>query len=436
MPKPLVDLDAPVYENKMNARSKPRLNVMLDTNALFVEGRSDQFLAPMLMKVIEDPVHAKLNIRWSIPGMVRREREYHVRQHAKHVVSGAKEMPSLFADTWVGDEDAVNAAISQMAQRELDRLNIRVYECDPNKVEWTPLMEAAGFRLPPFDPNEKNEKGFKDAIVAETFIQRCDELTRHGVDTAILVTNDAMLKAHVERRVDLSRVKVLRNVDALTSELNFLVSDIDPETAAQLQPMANVLLGNASEFWNTVHTLATPFSNPPYVQPTFGVTEIQFPTSNYSVPVFLRKEMRRIFFLTRYSILRTGKQWVPAVPPAPPAGGMFALGGAIVDGSFSLPASVVTAPRGPGMPPLPNSPLAAMPAPPVVMPPPNNRYYGGGTVADAPSSGHFQTIILSPIVFAIEWSADYDISKTDATSGRTPHISSPRVESVVPEPGL
>jgi hypothetical protein len=432
-PKALIDSGESVCENKMNAPTKPSLNIMLDTNALFVDGRSDQFLSLGVVKVIEDPLHAGLNISWSIPSMVRREREYQLRQHAKHIVSAAKEMPSLFASTWVGDADAVNAEISRLAQRELDRLKVRVYECDPSKVEWATLMDAAGWRLPPFDPNDKNEKGFKDAIVAETFVQLCSELTAHGVDTAILVTSDTMLREHVEVRVKSSRVKVLRSVDALTNELNFLISDIDPDTAAELQPMANELLANASEFWDNVSRMATPFCYPPYVLPTFAVTDIEFQRPSYSVPVFLRKEMRRVFFFCRYSVPRTGKQWLPAIPPPP--GGLMTIGGPVGAG-FPLPPGAGPAPRGLGMPP-PNASFAAMPASPGgVFPPapPIDRYYGSGLLADAPSLGHIQSIILPSINFAVEWSADYDVSKGSETGGTKPIIGSPRIESVVPEP--
>ncbi|CAE6769077.1 hypothetical protein R75461_03743 [Paraburkholderia nemoris] len=418
----------------MNVPTKPSLNIMLDTNVLYVDGRSDQFLSPNIVKVIEDPLHAQLNISWSIPSMVRREREYQLRQQAKHIVSAAREMPSLFASTWVGDSDAVNAEISQLAQRELHRLNIRVYECDPNRVAWATLIEAAGWRLPPFDPNDKNEKGFKDAIVAETFIQLCGELTAHGVDTAILVTSDAMLREHVEGRVGSSRVKVLRNIDALTSELNFLVSDIDPDTAAQLQPMANELLANAGEFWDNVGRIAMPYCYPPYVLPTFAVTDIEFQTPSYSVPVFLRKEMRRVFFFSRYSVPRTGKQWLPAVSAFPPPVGLLTMGAAM-GGGVSLPSGAASAPRGLGMPPPPNAPFAAMPTPPGLVPlPPNDRYYGLGMVTDVPSLGHIQTIILPSINFAVEWSADYDVSKPREAAGGTPIIGRPRIESLSPEP--
>ena len=433
-PKALVDLGESICENKMSVPTKPRLNIMLDTNALFVDGRSDKFLSPGIVKVIEDPLHAELNISWSIPSMVRREREYQLRQHAKHIVSAAREMPSLFASTWVGDANAVNAEISRLVQRELDRLKVRVYECDPSRVGWATLMDAAGWRLPPFDPNDKNEKGFKDAIVAETFIQLCGELTAHGVDTAILVTSDTMLREHVEGRVRPSRVKVLRSVDALTSELNFLVSDIDPDTAAQLQPMANELLANAAEFWDNVGRMATPYCYPPYVLPSFAVTDIEFQTPSYSVPVFLRKEMRRVFFFCRYSVPRTGKQWLPAFPPLP--GGLMTMGSA-VGGGFPLPPGEGAGPRGLGMSPPPNTSFAAMPASPGgVFPPapPTDRYYGSGLVADAPSLGHIQSIFLPSINFAVEWSADYDVSKSSETGATRPIIGSPRIESVAPEP--
>ncbi|MFM0184168.1 PIN domain-containing protein [Paraburkholderia nemoris] len=381
------------------APTKSSLNIMLDTNVLYVDGRSDHFFSPNIAKVIEDPSHAQLNIGWSIPSMVRREREYQLRQHAKHIVSAAREMPSLFASTWVGNPDAVNAEISRLAQQELDRLKVRVYECDSHKVDWPGLMDSAGWRLPPFDPNEKNEKGFKDAIVAETFVQLCGELTSHGVDTAILVTNDTLLREYVESRIKSPRVKILRNVDALMSELNFLVSDIDPDTAIQLQPMANELLATANEFWSNVGRLATPYCHPPFVLAPFGVSDIELQVPSYSPPVFLRKEMRRVFFFTRYAVPRTGQQWLPAF--APPQRGLLAMG----------------------------DPVGGM-----VPPTGGVGYYNPLSTPDASPLGNIQVIMLPSVSFAVEWSADYDVSKSSDSGGAKPIIRNPRIESVTPEP--
>jgi hypothetical protein len=49
-------------------------------------------------------------------------------------------------------------------------LDLHELKLDHIKVDWSTLIHAASYRLPPFSPGEK-EKGFRDAIVAESFLQ-------------------------------------------------------------------------------------------------------------------------------------------------------------------------------------------------------------------------------------------------------------------------
>jgi hypothetical protein len=199
----------------MNASTSSKLHVMLDTNSLYSPHATNQFVAPALVEVIEDDAHKSLNINWVISEMVRSEREYHLRREARHVISAARKIPEVFSSTWVCDEDAVFAQVSNFAQRELDRLKVSVRGCDSGRVDWPSLIAAAGLRLPPFDPNLEKEKGFKDAIVAETFLQLCGDLPAHGSETAILVSDDTMLGDQVAKRVDGAKVKVLKDLDEL-----------------------------------------------------------------------------------------------------------------------------------------------------------------------------------------------------------------------------
>ncbi|WP_168793584.1 PIN domain-containing protein [Paraburkholderia aromaticivorans] len=383
-----------------------KLHVMLDTNVFMSQSR---FIASKVSKVIKDPSHAALNIRWVIPEMAQLEREYQFRQKLKHVLAAAKEMPAFFVNTWVGDAEALYKEIARVGQSELDELGIAVRQCDPARVDWRKIMSSAGSRLPPFDPNPENEKGFKDAIVAETFEQLCGDLPAYGAESAILVTDDGLLASHVASR-NYPNGKVIRGLDALQSELNFLVSDIQPVMFEDLQEKANALIATADEFWSNVAALARPWVD------LSAANDIGFSSqisgALYWPPVFLRKEMARVLFSCVYSVQRTAQRWVSDqhVVSQPAAPGLFGLSAPAGPATVTAPFGFHDWHSGHDFDSI--------------------RHYGSHTVGIAPPpifpayAGHLETLALPPVNFNVTWSADYAV---DAAANGATMLSNPRI---------
>jgi hypothetical protein len=385
------------------------LHVMLDTNALYQDGKGDQFFSARMCKIIGDPKHTKLNIRWVIPRMV--QLKYQLRSKAKHLVSIAQDMPAVFASTWVGNEDAVGNAITALAESELRRLNVEVADCDPSLIDWPSLMRAAGLRSPPFDADPEKEKGFKDAVIGETFVQMCGKFPAHGTDTAILVTNDGMLREHVLRQVP--RAKVVKTADALANELNILGSDIDPVVASQLPSLAAELLGASSDFWENVGKMATSqFPTPLHMLVDgAGATNVRLLPPVWLPPAFVKKQLKHVYFFCRFQIPRQGQQWMPATQPM--STGLLQMGDPVGPSS-----RVPTAPgRGLFGSPFGTATFGGGPSPHVLGP------------ATHPL-GQYQDVQLPSLTFAINWRADFEQAGTD----QVPQLSHPFIESVTLEP--
>lgn len=328
-------------------------------------------------------------------------------------------MPTLFSTTWVGSEDQVHAEISRLAENELSQLGVEVLDCDASRVDWNSIMRAAGLRLPPFDPDEKKEKGFKDAIVAETFIQVCGQFPAHGTDTAILVTNDELLAEHVKGRI--LGVKVLKNADALAGELNFLASDILPEVADRLPAVASALLARSPAFWNTVWGMALLQLPEPSDPPMPGVSNIQFLPPVYLPPVFLRKELRHIYFYCRYQIPRRGMQWIPTLSASP---------GGLLGGLMEMGSPVATPPQSPSNVSTGGIAILGAASGVSAIQGPENEL---GIVPGPYPSGHFQSVVLPAVSFAVMWRADFNLIKSDAQAEPEPTLENPFIESVTRE---
>jgi len=408
------------------------LHVVLDTNILYDEGAGDEFFSPAITKVISNEAYKGLNIRWTIPRMVQLEREYHLREKAKHIIAAAnKDLPSVLSGNWVCDAEKVHAKIASHAQSAIEKLGVTVRDCDPSKVDWMRIMESSGLRLPPFDPNAEAEKGFKDAVVAETFMQICEEMRPFVHDSAILLTKDKLLAQHIEERVSPPRSKVLRNIGALTSELNFLVADIDADYAKVLLQLAEETVYKSADFWREVIAeVAQKLAQPPSV---LGFVDVKILDGQYQPNIFLRKDMHAVYFSCRLIYPRTGKVWLVDYPQT---ARLYSLGGTGVqteqggtDSAYS-PAIVYPTPID-WQPPLPTEPMQPtvqyqpystgfVPQSDVAMP------YLGGT----PSyPGHYEEIQILPLSFIVEWSATYYVETIDGV--KVPKLGSPNLVQIV-----
>lgn len=404
------------------ARRVHKTHIVLDTNAIFAgkgqesSGTTDNFLPSKVIAVINDPKHKKLNLSWAIPRMVRNEREHHMREAAKSAVSHASKMPRLFNKA-LWDISQVHKRISDLAEEDLNSHGVSVVECDMSRVNWDALTYAAGFRQLPFSPDNSKEKGFKDAVVAETFFQFCSDVIDKTTDTAIVVTNDELLREHILARTQGKRVKVVENIDALSNELNVLASDIPPSLAQQLPSVAVSLLKDDATFWASVYQ---------EIEAKHAASINSYPNANnvrvfkrtFQPPVFLRKEMTRVSFQCRLDIELVGSFWVPA-PPSQEALAAFNLAGSYsgsgVYGSQPLgPEDLRSFNLGfPGTAPPVGSTWPTIPQPP----------RPGGPV------GRWDDFLLPPVSFEVTWSADY-VQTEDLAGNVTPRITNPHFDEL------
>ncbi len=87
---------------------------------------------------------------------------------------------------------------------------------DYGKVDWDRVLLDAAYRRPPFDSGDK-EKGFRDALLVETFLQLVEDSPK-SLQTCrvVLVSKDIMVKRAVELRSSgLANVSILEDIEGL-----------------------------------------------------------------------------------------------------------------------------------------------------------------------------------------------------------------------------
>ncbi|WP_334014618.1 PIN domain-containing protein [Burkholderia orbicola] len=209
---------------------------MFDTNAVF----NKEFDA-LICRAARDLIdrhsnHGDLGIRWVIPDIVRGEREFQMRNEFRSVSTHVTKAESLFGQQWGVTQDAVEQRIAARINEDLAALHIDVVPCVTGRVDWNDMMRRACFREPPFERGQ-TEKGFRDAIVCETFIQIASDL--NGGDTAVLVSNDQLVRRHIDSRgIPGNRARVVDDLDALNDEIQLRVANVDENTQADIERLA------------------------------------------------------------------------------------------------------------------------------------------------------------------------------------------------------
>ena len=93
------------------------------------------------------------------------------------------------------------------------------------------MIDRAVRRQPPFefDPESKTEKGFRDAIILETFLQLHEKLNLSSPNKLILLSADGLLKTAVELALaNRPEFLIFNSIEGLETYLVALSQEIDP----------------------------------------------------------------------------------------------------------------------------------------------------------------------------------------------------------------
>jgi len=225
---------------------------VVDTNCLFTEA-ADRILSHPAEEVIQDTISSESpEVKWYIPEIVVAERKFQMRQRALILLKSVERLETLLGHKLGINEEILEQRIELAISRQLEPLGVRRLEIDTAKVDWEDIIERAGTRKPPFEAEK--EKGFRDALILESFSQLATKLPKSSTTTRIiLVTQDALLGAAFgDKFSGHSNVRMEPNMDSLLSLVNTLRSEISEQDVQKLLPRAQQLFyekGNKSSFY-------------------------------------------------------------------------------------------------------------------------------------------------------------------------------------------
>src|SRR5664279_2320903 len=91
-------------------------------------------------------------------------------QEALRLLPSVEKLERLLGHNLNITKDILETRIREAIDREVEQYRIVIQNLSSGDVDWTRLVLDAAYRRPPFQHGEK-EKGFRDAVILETFIQ-------------------------------------------------------------------------------------------------------------------------------------------------------------------------------------------------------------------------------------------------------------------------
>jgi hypothetical protein len=310
-----MSVDAPA-DSHLKRKSKARklqLRVVFDTNALYVTspglGSASDLVRHEIANLITETKYPDLDILWYLPESVRHERQYQMQVEALKLRAPINRIERLLGHNLALTDAVLLERVEFNIEEKKKQLGLLEIKLDHSIVDWAKLIHAAGYREAPFEAGEK-EKGFRDALVAEAFVQllasspKTPDLCR-----VVLVTSDGRLTEAVKERIADSRnANIMANIEELKGLINTVVSNVAEDFIALLKPKAAKLFFTSSDNKGTliytekvIEKIKAKFKTEMEAKPegtAFRNTRTWFIDS----PNFSRKQGRRIFWKSRIDL--------------------------------------------------------------------------------------------------------------------------------------
>jgi PIN domain len=289
----------------MAGPAKTTVHIFLDTNALFTEA-ADRLIAVELGEFILKSSENDLDTRWYIPSVVTGERRFQMFERAKRLLPQLDRVEKLLGHNLGITEDVLSTRVDDAIKRQIEAHKLNEVGFDQSIVDWQDMVRKSILRQPPFEGGE-SEKGFRDAIVLETFCQLVSDLPKSSqICRIILLSNDGRLvEAAQERMVERSNVTLAKDLDAVKTIMNALASKITQDAVSALLPRAFDLFFKPNEDKTLYYTSGIREK----IRSTFakeldGVPQgFDYVTTKainiVTPPTFLIKEGQRLTFSTR-----------------------------------------------------------------------------------------------------------------------------------------
>lgn len=290
----------------------PELKVLFDTNVLYTKAASDLVKPEIASLVKEHSSYVDHKVTWYMPDIVRHERQYQMIKAGLDLIPSINKVERLLGHNLGISESILEERVKHAVDSQLSDLKLQLAKIETSKVDWDKIMLDAVYRRPPFDPGER-EKGFRDALVMESFLQLINRSpVTPSVCRVVLVSEDKLLSDAARVATNsMPNVRILNTLEELRGLINTLVSEVDEKFVEEMQGKAQPYFF-VKEDQSTLYykeelrrLIKEKFSNELNTKPE-GVTEAEPEIWYIGKPRFVKKEGQRIFWASRIEATYAG----------------------------------------------------------------------------------------------------------------------------------
>ena len=230
----------------MNDRSRlAQFHIAFDTNFAYNGAENKLIKDDLSALVLETSKIKHAQVSWYLLDIVQAERQYQMLQVADALVAPAKKVGRLLGQDFGITPARLEQGVQSVIADEVKRHKLTHINLNTHKVDWKALIDRSLSRKPPFEKG-KTEKGFRDALVMETFFQLVQKLSGvKGHLRVIFLTADKLLIDAVrERAAGKDYVIVADELNFVTTTLNAFVSNIGEHEIELILEFARELFYN------------------------------------------------------------------------------------------------------------------------------------------------------------------------------------------------
>jgi hypothetical protein len=221
----------------------PSVHVIFETSCLFVEAADKLIRDEISEFILATNEGVEITVKWYIPQLVQAERKYQMKLHARRLIPHLDKVERLLGHNLGITGEILDGKVDAVIEREVQRHALVVRELDPQRVDWMAVVENAVTRRPPFDPAEKQEKGFRDAVILETISQLVEELpkTRQNCRIVLVCADHLLGEAAKQRTAERANFSIVSELSGLKTILNALASELTEKMLTEILPTASAV---------------------------------------------------------------------------------------------------------------------------------------------------------------------------------------------------
>ena len=300
-----------------------------DTNVLYTDISHHLLRLDVKELIRAHSGHEDVEVEWLVPEGVIEERRYQMLRAAGQLQKSVQNYSELLGMTIECSDDQLAAHVDRCIREGMQEIGLRMIPLEALATNWAQLQRAAWHRQPPFQQVPKHEKGFRDALILETFSQIVESAPISTI--VVLVCSDEFLANTAESRfANCKNVRVFSDIAEVSGLINTFVENVTEEHVMQIAKKCELLFFDTKNSespdslwrkWELGPMVAKVFASANDLE---GLDSQERLSYSISAPVMLQKTGIRWQWLSRLTrvdsgidksqqVLQTGGASVPSI---------------------------------------------------------------------------------------------------------------------------